>query len=154
MAVLQGFSHVGVAVRDLDRSRRFYADVLGFEQLYALDFDHDEVAATMQQSGRFRSAMLRRGDVRIELLQWVDVAVSGDGPDPMTRLGLTHLSFRVERLEDHYDAVRAAGGAVLQETLAVLPHPRGGAPTRLVVCLDPDGTRVELMEGVPDLAAL
>ena len=31
---LQSFSHLGICVADLDRSTRFYVDVLGFE----LDF--------------------------------------------------------------------------------------------------------------------
>ena len=46
---IQGFSHLGVCVRDLDASTRFYTDVLGFRQLYSMDFDDDEVAATMER---------------------------------------------------------------------------------------------------------
>lgn len=152
--MIQGFSHIGIGVSDLDRSVRFYCDVFGFTQLYALDFDHDEVAATMEQSGRFRSAMLLRDDVRIELLQWVDVPTTGSGErKPMTELGFTHLSFRVEDVHELTEAVVAAGGAVHPQTLTFLGE-EGSARTGLLYLTDPDGTRIEVMSNVPDLSGL
>lgn len=152
--MIQGFSHVGIAVTDLDRSLRFYRDVFGFSVLYRLDFDGNEVAATMEQEGRFSSAMLARGDIRIELLQWRGVAVTGGGRKPMTELGFTHLSFRVDDLNELTTAVKAAGGAFLGHTRSVLGDPADPAATKLVYLTDPDGTRIELMENVPDLGSL
>jgi glyoxylase I family protein len=150
---LQGFSHIGICVSDIDRSTRFYVDVLGFRLLYAVDFSGNEVAATMEQEGTFRSAMLLRGDLRVELLQWVDVATTGSGiRKPMTELGFTHLSFRVDDVHELSDAVRAAGGHVVESTLTSLGD--GAGATRLLYVTDPDGTRIELMENVPDLSAM
>lgn len=152
--MIQGFSHIGIGVTDLDRSIRFYTDVFGFTQLYQLDFSHNEVAATMEQEGAFRSAMLIRADIRIELLQWVDVPISGSGQrKPMTELGFTHLSFRVDDVDDLSEAVVAAGGAVHPQTLSYVgtdPATRTG----LLYYTDPDGTRIEVMSNVPDLSAL
>jgi len=150
--VIQGFSHIGIGVSDLERSVRFYSEVFGFAQLYQLDFNDDEVAATMEQSGRFRSAMLIRDDVRIELLQWVDVPTSGSGErKPMTELGFTHLSFRVDDVHELTEVVVAAGGAVHPQTLTFLGA--DGAPqTGLLYLTDPDGTRIEVMSNVPDLS--
>lgn len=150
--MIQGFSHIGIGVSDLERSVRFYCDVFGFAQLYALDFNDDEVAATMEQSGKFRSAMLIRDDVRIELLQWVDVPITGSGErKPMTELGFTHLSFRVEDVHELTDAVLAAGGAVHPQTLTYLGA-EGSPQTGLLYLTDPDGTRIEVMSNVPDLS--
>lgn len=153
---LLGISHIGICVSDLDRSTRFYVEVLGFSRLYAVDFTGDEVAATMEQAGAFRSAMLLRRDLRLELLQWIDVPTTGSGTrKPMTELGFTHLSFRVDDVHALSDAVRAAGGQVIDETLTVLGDGAGGAaPTRLMYVTDPDGTRIELMENVPDLSLM
>lgn len=150
--MIQGFSHVGVAVTDLERSVRFYSDVFGFAQLYQLDFNDDEVAATMEQSGAFRSAMLIRDDVRVELLQWVDVPTTGSGErKPMTELGFTHLSFRVDDVHELTAAVLAAGGAVHPQTLTFLGA-EGSPQTGLLYLTDPDGTRIEVMSNVPDLS--
>lgn len=154
---LQGFSHIGIGVSDIARSTAFYCDVFGFVQLYALDFNDNEVAATMEQEGAFRSAMLLRDDIRVELLQWVDVPVTGSGErTSMTELGFTHLSFRVDDVHELSAAVRAAGGEVHAHTLTVLGvdgGASGGAPpTRLLYVTDPDGTRIELMSNVPDLS--
>lgn len=151
--MIQGFSHIGIAVKDLERSRRFYTDVLGFTQFYQLDFENNEVAATMEQEGVFRSAMLTRKDIRIELLQWVDVPVTGSGQrKPMTELGVTHLCFRVDSIDDVIDAVAAAGGTVVEQTRTVLGDPADAAAPRLVYLTDPDGIRIELMQGVPELS--
>jgi lactoylglutathione lyase len=152
--MLQGFSHIGIGVSDIERSAAFYVDVLGFRQLYALDFTGNEVAATMEQEGSFLSRMLLRDDVRIELLQWVDVPISGSGRRKlMTELGFTHLSFRVDDIDELSAAITAAGGAVHGHTLTVLGG-EGATPTKLLYVTDPDGTRIELMQNVPDLAAM
>lgn len=153
--MIQGFSHIGICVTDLDRSIRFYRDVFGFVQLYQLDFDNNEVAATMEQDGRFRSAMLIRDDIRIELLQWVDVPMTGSGErKPMTELGFTHLSFRVEDVEGLTDAIVAAGGELVEATRTVLGDVEDPASGRFIYLTDPDGTRIELMQNVPDLSSI
>ncbi len=153
MALL-GFSHLGICVRDLDRSRRFYVDVLGFTQLYELDILGDEVAATMERTGPFRSAMLLRGDVRIELLQWLHEPTGSGQRKAMDELGFTHLSFRVDDVRELTDAVRAAGGEVHEGTLSVMGDGGDPAAVQLIYCTDPDGTRIELMANVPDLSQI
>jgi lactoylglutathione lyase len=153
--MIQGFSHIGIGVTDLDRSIRFYTDVFGFAELYRLDFHDNEVAATMEQEGAFRSAMLRRDDVRIELLQWVDVPITGSGErKPMTELGITHLSFRVEDVDGLTQAIVAAGGRLIEQTRTILGDPADHSAGRFIYLTDPDGTRIELMQNVPDLSAL
>jgi lactoylglutathione lyase len=151
--MIHGFSHIGIGVSDLDASVRFYSEVFGFSELYRLDFNGNEVAATMEQEGAFRSAMLLRGDVRIELLQWVDVPISGGGKKPMTELGFTHLSFRVEEIDELTEAVLAHGGAVHPQTLSYV-GPEGSTQTGLLYYTDPDGTRIEVMTNVPQLSEL
>lgn len=150
--MIQGFSHIGIGVSDLARSITFYSEVFGFAELYRLDFENNEVAATMEQEGTFRSAMLIRDDIRIELLQWVDVPISGSGErKPMTELGFTHLSFRVDGIDDLTEAVLAHGGAVHPQTLTYVGAD-DAAKTGLLYYTDPDGTRIEVMTNVPDLS--
>lgn len=144
---LQSFSHVGVCVSDLDRSTRFYTEVLGFRELFSADFGA-ELAATMETDGSLRSRMLSRQDVRIELLFWKDQEPGGDGERrAMTARGLTHLCFRVEAVDDLFAAADQYGGTAHPATMTDL-----GGGVKVVYLTDPDGTRIECMAGVPDLA--
>jgi lactoylglutathione lyase len=150
---IQGFSHVGVCCSDLDRSTRFYTDVLGFTELFTMEMG-DEVAATMEREGiRFESRMLRRGDVRLELLHWLEPEADGDRTKrPMTTFGMTHLCFRVDDIDDLAAAAEKAGGQVHRHTLSELPGAGvGGQSVKLLYLTDPDGVRIECMSGAPDL---
>lgn len=155
---LQGFSHVGVCCSDLDRSTRFYCGVLGFRELFTVELG-PEVAATMEIDGRFRSRMLARGDLRLELLHWIDPEAQGDRERrPMDRLGLTHLCFRVDDVDElgaMAAAAEEAGGAVLPATRSVqVGVGLDGGPVKTMYLTDPDGVRVEVMSGTPDLGTL
>jgi glyoxylase I family protein len=150
---IQGFSHVGVCCSDLERSTRFYTEVLGFAELFTTEMG-DEVAPTMERDGiRFVSRMLRRDDLRLELLQWLTLEPQGDGQRrPMTMLGVTHLCFRVDDIDDLVDAAERYGGAVHRATLSVLPGVAvDGGDLKLMYLTDPDGVRIECMAGAPDL---
>jgi lactoylglutathione lyase len=150
---VQSWSHVGVCCSDLEKSTRFYEEVLGFRQLFTVELG-PQVAPTMEVDGRFLSRMLVRDELRLELLQWIEPEATGDGSRrPMTALGLTHLAFRVDRVEDLYDVAARAGGAAHPSTLSRMPGAgEGGRDVEMVYLTDPDGTRIELMAGVPDMS--
>src|SRR5438045_702690 len=118
---IEGFSHVGVCCSDLERSTRFYTEVLGFTELFTMQMG-DEVAATMERDGiRFESRVLRRDDVRLELLHWLEPDADGDRTRrPMTTFGMTHLCFRVENIDDLIEAAERTGGQAHRHTLSEL----------------------------------
>jgi glyoxylase I family protein len=150
---LRGFSHVGVCCSDLERSTRFYTEVLGFRVLFTMEMG-DEVAATMERNGiRFESRMLRRDDVRLELLHWLEPEANGDrARRPMTTFGMTHLCFHVDDIDDLADVAEKAGGQVHRHTLSELPGAGvGGQSVKLLYLTDPDGVRIECMSGAPHL---
>lgn len=152
---VEGFSHVGVCCSDLDRSTRFYTEVLGFEVVFTMDFG-EELASTMEHSNgpmHFESRMLRRGDVRLELLHWLEPEAGGSRERrSMTQFGMTHLCFRVDDIDDLGDLAERHGGAVHRHTLSELPGAGvGGKAVKLMYLTDPDGVRIECMSGAPDL---
>jgi glyoxylase I family protein len=153
--MIEGFSHVGVCVSDLERSTRFYTEVLGFQVLFTMELG-PELAATMEIDGRFTTRMLARGDVRVELLQWLEPESHGDGERRlMNRIGMTHLCFRVDDVDVLLAEAARAGGHAHPSTLSVLEGVGvGGGPVKVVYATDPDGTRIEFMSGSPDLGAL
>jgi lactoylglutathione lyase len=139
------FSHFGICVSDLDRSLRFYCGALGFEKAesheigreFARLMDLDDVSVTSQ--------FIRRGPTAIELLAFHEPAPEGDGARrPVHRLGLTHLSFRVQDLDATLQRISELGGAVVDSSRTTIDF--GGTALRFVYCTDPDGVRVELMD--------
>ena len=75
----------------------------------------------------------------------------GDGsPAAMNRLGLSHLSLRVDDLDAAIARVAALGGRCLVDSR--IEHPEWGSYAVFVT--DPDGLRIELLQAPGDPNAL
>ena len=134
------FSHIGICVSDLERSRRFYVEGLGFEEVGSHHVG-EEFASLMEVPGvDVDSVMLARDGVTVELLGFRAPGHTGESVRrPMNRLGLTHLSFRVGDVDAAASAIERAGGAVISGTRTTLDVE--GAALDFVYCTDPDGTK-------------
>lgn len=138
------FSHIGICVRDPERSLHFYRDLLGFEALTKLEVSD---AGSRQLVGLpdmdLHSYFLERDGTRIELLHYLSPGVEDETvPRPMNRIGLTHLALRVSELPDLLERLAAEGVEVMRET-RVRNEAFG---SDVVYVLDPDGVRVELIQ--------
>jgi lactoylglutathione lyase len=134
------FSHYGICVSDLDRSLAFYTQALGFTK--AEDFTvGSEFAALMGLDDvQLTSQFLEKDGVRLELLLFATPGAVGEAAmRPINQLGLTHLSFRVDDVDEVAAQVAEHGGTVHPETRTSM------GTLDFVYCADPDGTRVELM---------
>lgn len=139
-------THVGICVSDLDRSVRFYRDVLGFKERGALNLRGEPVDKLNQLEGvKVRTVFLEQEDGgRLQLIAFRSPGwVGPQTARPMNQIGLTHLAFRVADLDAVCERIRAAGGDLLPATRIEQP---GDAPTRVIMALDPDGVRVELVQ--------
>jgi len=145
---LQRVSHIGICVSDLERSLHFYRDLLGFQTLSKLDAAGEAVDRLLSLEGTdLHAVYLERDGTRLELLHFASPGHDGAaGPRPMNALGFTHLSLRVDDLATTLDALRNAGVRVLDETLIDNPDFDSAA----VFIVDPDGTRVELVQSPGD----
>jgi catechol 2,3-dioxygenase-like lactoylglutathione lyase family enzyme len=145
-------THLGICVSDIERSLRFYRDVLGCKEVGRLELE-DETTAVFNgfQEVKVRAIYLERDGWRLELIEFpVPGWIGPQEPRPMNRVGLTHLSFRVDDLDAACAQVEAAGGGVLHATRLARP----GLPTRAIMAYDPDGTRLELIQSPGDPNAL
>lgn len=128
---------VGLAVEDLDRSRRFYEELLGFEYQREL-VPPDEPTARLCQVGppaNLTAVYLRLDGFVLELLRFDREGNPPARSRPMNEPGLTHLSVTVDDLRDVVARTPGYGGTVLTDT------DMGGA-----ICIrDPDGQLVELL---------
>jgi glyoxylase I family protein len=137
-------SHFGLCVSDIAAARRFYCDGLGFETVVGYDLDTEMLPGlgeSLEVEGpvKVRSEMIQRSGMVIELLAYETPAVTGSPSASRGALGLTHLSFYVDDLHAATDRLVAHGGTVL-------PRTRQSLGIELVFLVDPDGTRIELMQ--------
>ncbi len=139
--VVRRQTHLGLCVSDLERSLAFYGEVLGFREVGRFRDEHGYSSRLLElENVRLTAVYLERDGWRIELLHYGQPAAVGAAERrPMNQLGLTHLSFVVENLDDAAAAVRRAGGSVVEET-------RMEMRSRAIFATDPDGVRLELIE--------
>lgn len=150
MAPLQRFTHIGIGVSDMERSLRFYRDLLGFAWEHELRVEGEPTDTLLRLKGtNLHAVYLKRDGVRIELLHFASPTAPRRTERAMNEVGLTHLSFRVEALDPVIDALRADGQRVLDDT--VVRFPEWGAAACFVV--DPDGQLIELVQSPGDPAA-
>lgn len=149
---IQRLTHLGICVSDLERSVRFYRDVLECEEIGRLDLEGGHADTVNSMEGvHVRAVYLERDGWRIELIEFAKPGCIGEPePRPMNQLGLTHLSFRVDDLDAVCEKLEEAGGSLLADTRV------GDAtsPVRVIMGYDPDGVRFELIQGPGDPNAL
>jgi len=134
-------SHVGLCVTDVERSRRFYCEGLGFEVAEAHEID-DTFGRALEVDGEVRltSQFIRKEGMAIELLGYASPGVHGEPSRSRNQLGLTHLSFYVTDVDAAAAQLVDLGAKVLDDTRTVL------GDFELVFLADPDGVRIELMK--------
>ena len=100
---IQYVMHVGICVRDLERSVRFYRDGLGFADGGGLEVEGEPTATMLGIPGLVLHAVyLERDGFRIEVRHYPSPGTVGSAePRPMNQPGLTHFALRVEDLEAH-----------------------------------------------------
>jgi glyoxylase I family protein len=151
---VERFSHVGVCVTNLERSLSFYRDLLGFRTVAEGRYRGNPVDALLDLEGvDLHAVWLERDGTRIELLAFAAPAPGSDAAAeparPMNRPGLTHLSFRVRDLAATVARLRASQVRVLDASRFDAPEHGLAA----VFLLDPDGTRIELVQSPGDPGA-
>jgi len=147
MGILR-LSHIGICVRDPERSRRFYEEALGFEVEAELEVAGEPSDTLLSLAGtRLHAVYLKRDGTRIELLHFeAPGAAPGDSPRPMNRPGLTHLSFRVRDVAACLARALACGGKPIEGARIDIP----GGGVHAAFLMDPDGTRIELFRSQGD----
>jgi catechol 2,3-dioxygenase-like lactoylglutathione lyase family enzyme len=132
------YNHTGIVVTDLERSKRFYQDVLGFRFWYEITPD-DEMTAKLSSLqpplGVTASYYVLEGFV-LEFLHYSEPgAIKPFRTRTMDEPGLTHLSIGVD---DIYATAKKAveyGGAIIDDSDV------GAA----LFIRDPDGQLLELL---------
>ena len=131
-------NHVGLCVTDLERSRRFYEELLGFthqRDLAVPDAPAAKLLRVAEPVGMTAAYLEREGFV-LELLHFDRNGNAPPRERSFTEPGLTHLSFSVDDIAATCARVAELGGEVLADT------DMGG---HAVMVRDPDGQLLELL---------
>nr|BAM93323.1 putative glyoxalase [Sphingomonas sp. KSM1] len=144
------FSHIGICVSDIPTSVRFYCNVLEFQKgklFTSEDTGGSELSSLLGFDGdlEFQCHFVCKDMLLLELLQFtIPNPVGTATARPMNKLGFTHLTFRVDEIDSIAAKVIEYGGTVLGATRTKRLSP-GGYNEDVMFCLDPDGTRMELL---------
>jgi catechol 2,3-dioxygenase-like lactoylglutathione lyase family enzyme len=127
-AITKGAHHLGLTVPDLEQTRRFFIDTLGYEQL-------GEVPD-------YPAVFLSDGTTMITLWQAVDPA-NAVPFDRKNVIGLHHFALSVDSgdLDDLHQRLEKTGDVEIE----FAPEPLGDMPVRHMMCNIPGGIRVEFL---------
>lgn len=128
--MIQKIDHLGIAVRSLDESVKYYEEALG------LKCEHREEVP----SQKVRTAFFSVGDTHIELLE----PTSDDSPIAKflakSGEGIHHVAFATDNIQAQLGGAKSAGVQLIHET------PVPGAGGKLVAFLHPKSTHGVLTE--------
>ncbi len=122
--------HVGIAVKDLEESLKFYTEILGLEA-------HGSEVVEEQ---KVKVAFLPCGDSELELLE----STAPDGPIAKyiekKGEGIQHVALRVDNIEETLAELKEKGVRLIDQT------PRYGAGGARIAFLHPKATNGVLLE--------
>ena len=124
--------HAMIRVGDLDRSLRFYCDVLGMRLLRRHDYP----------GGRFTLAFVGYGDEDRETV--LELTHNWDTDRYEVGTGFGHVALGVDDVYRRCDELRQKGVRIVRE-----PGPMKHGTTEIAFVEDPDGYRIELIQTGP-----
>ena len=143
---LEGVSHFGIQVADLDRSIAFYGDLLGLELIARWVRDQDYLQELVGYPGVELHVAVFRMPNSPDFLEILDYRnVSRQAVDPANaNPGTAHMCFYVTDLESLHDRLKAAGVQFVSTIKSPTVGPNAGG--KAVYMIDPDGIRIELLQ--------
>ena len=142
--------HIGLTVKDLDRSAAFYRDVLGFAYQGELTMAGPETEALFRRPGcRARVAYLNSSETlsgpQVELIQFEGMDPE-EMPGDLFRTSISELCFRTDDIWREYRRLKEAGVECLSQPQDFDFTKDGFGRSRAMYLRDPDGIILELME--------
>lgn len=128
-ALTQGVHHVGLTVPNIEETRAFFEDILGFEKV--------------GERPNYPAVFVSDGQVMVTLWQIQDPALAR-GFDRKNCVGLHHVALKVpsaSALDELHLVLKEHPGV----TVEFEPESLGGGQVRHMMCFIPGGVRVEFI---------
>lgn len=129
--IIGGLSHAALRTRDIEKTARFYREVLGLPEAFRMAREDGSVGTIYLYfaPGQY--------------LELFPDGTEAEAPD-RKRTGFCHLCLMTRDIHKAYAAVREAGGPLDSEIR------RGNSKCLMFWTHDPDGTQIEIMEMPPE----
>lgn len=128
--MIEKVDHIGIAVKDIDQSLKFYCDALGLSCTRIETVEGQKV----------KIAFIPAGDTTIELVQAIDPESAIAKFIEKKGEGIQHIAFRVGNIEKAIQALKERGVELIDAI------PRKGAHGSKIVFLHPKSTFGALIE--------
>ncbi len=142
--MISGVAHLSFTVSDLEKSLRFYSDLLGFKVKFETERSGPVTETIIGIPGvRIKIGMLSLNDFSLEFIQYI-VPV-GEKLDLKTNnVGCAHLAFYVEDIEKVHKSLLDKGVRFKSAPKEIKEGPLAG--WKAAYFYDPDGITLELMQ--------
>ncbi|MBI3744126.1 MAG: VOC family protein [Chloroflexi bacterium] len=132
------FNHIGHCVTNVERSRKFYEQALGFKYDRELTVEGEGTSKLLRVKLplKLHAVYLVREGFTLELLYYSQPGTAPQRERAMNEPGLTHISLNVRDMPATLKKIKDLGGQVLDDTNLVAA----------VFVKDPDGQLIELIQ--------
>ncbi len=139
--MVKSLNHVGLSVVNLEKSVKFYTEVLGMEIDYRAYHEGKPISDVVGvKKANLQVCVVRKGDCKIELIEYGN-RVDPKGHKRQNEPGLIHISFEVDDVDEVYQTVRDLGYEFYSQPMVTRP----GGP-RICYFKGPDDVTMELYE--------
>jgi catechol 2,3-dioxygenase-like lactoylglutathione lyase family enzyme len=151
VSTIQYVSFIAIHVSDLERSRRFYREALGFLEISHLLVEGRSPSAVELGLDELRTegVFIERDGIRLQL-QHQNIPPDQALPEIRRQMGLSHFGIRVGDMDEALERVRRFGGS----TPAGHRHRNEQYGSEVARVLDPDGVRMELLQMPGDVTRM
>ncbi|HVZ01800.1 MAG TPA: VOC family protein [Dongiaceae bacterium] len=145
--MITGFNHTSFTVADMDKSVKFWTEMLGFEAASVSPREGRwQEEATGIPGASLMVAHLYGHGHHIEFIQYLAGAIPGAAPQPALR-GAAHVCLETDDIERTWAALLKAGATAQGAIATVTTGAVGGA--RAGYIRDPNGILIELLQLAP-----
>lgn len=137
--------HVGIVTSNLNRSIKFYRDILGFKIIKKMDETGSNLSKVMGlKNVKVTTVKMKpqQGDSMVELLYWNNPKSKKKiNCSKLNYFGLTHYAMTVKNIDKLYNALKKKGVKFINEPLI-----SEDKNVKLAFCKSPDGVFIEMVQ--------
>ena len=150
--MISAIDHINIVVSDLERSVKFYTELLGFKQTNSVHLEGEWIESIVGLKGVVADVafiVAPEGEPKVELLCYKSPI--GDSIHANTlanTVGLRQFALRVDDIQAASKKLKDAGVKLISEPIQVPNTLSADNPVRKTLCYfhDPDGVLLEIAE--------